>query len=329
MKVFITGATGFVGGAVARRLVEVGHRVRALVRPEADLRQLDGLPIEQVEGHLGDKEALLNGMQDTDWVFHVAALYSFWGHSWQDFNQSNVEGTRNLMEAALQVGVQRVVYTSSIAVLGQNQDHSPADENTPVSLEDMIGSYKRSKFMAEQVVDQFASQGLPVVIVNPSAPVGVGDYKPTRTGKMLLDYLYGRMFGYVDTGLNVVDVDDVAIGHLLAAGKGQAGERYILGGDNLTLKELLDCLSEISSKPPVKMKVHHSVAMGWAYLDTALARIYTKHTPTATPETVRLSQRYEFYNSRKAEDQLGYTHRPARQALQKAVEWYRNNGYLD
>ena len=328
MRAFVTGATGFVGRAVVRQLVEAGHQVRALVRSGADMHQLVGLPLQQVNGHLGELAALERGMEGCEWVFHVAALYSYWGHPWQDFYQSNVEGTRNVMETARRVGVQRVVYTSSIAVLGQNRDHSPANEATTVSLQDMIGHYKRSKFLAEQVASQYASQGLPVVIVNPSAPVGIGDYKPTRTGQMIVDYLNRHMFGYVDTGLNIVDVDDVAIGHLLAAEAGRVGERYILGGENKTLKQLLDCLAEIASQPPVRLHIPHSVAMFWAYIDTGLARIYTSHTPTATPEVVQLSRRYEYYVSSKAENELGYSHKPVRQALRKAVEWYRANGYV-
>jgi len=329
MRVFITGATGFVGGAVARQLVAAGHQLRALVRPGADLRLLAGLPVQQVAGHLGDFAALQQGMAGCEWVFHVAALYSFWGHTWQEFDQSNIQGTRNVMEAAGQAGVQRIVYTSSIATLGLNPDNSPADELTPVGLQDMLGFYKRSKFLAEQVVCQFASQGLPVVIVNPSAPVGFGDYKPTRTGQLVLDYLRHRMPGYVATGLNIVDVDDVAAGHLLAAETGRLGERYILGGENITLKNLLDCLSDISGLPPVQLQIPHTIALAFSYLDTGLARLNPRHIPTATPDTVRLSRRYEYFDSSKAQRELGYSHRTARQALGKAVAWYQKNGYLN
>jgi dihydroflavonol-4-reductase len=329
MRVFMTGATGFVGGAVVRHLVAAGHQVRALVRPGADLRLLAGLPVEQVAGHLGDMAALQRGIVGCEWVFHVAALYSFWGYSWQEFYQSNVQGTRNVMEVAAQASVRRVVYTSSIAVLGLNRDHSPANETTPVSLQDMTGSYKRSKFLAEQVASQFASQGLPVVKVNPSAPVGVGDYKPTRTGQMILDYLRGRMPGYVDTGLNLVDVDDVAMGHLLAAQVGRPGERYILGGENLTLKQLLDSLADISGLPPAPLHIPRAIALAFSYLDVGLARLNPRHIPTATPETVRLSRRFEYFDSSKAERELGYSHGPARQALAKAVAWYRENGYME
>jgi dihydroflavonol-4-reductase len=328
MRIFMTGATGFVGGALAHRLLESGHQIKALVRPGADLRQVAELPIQQVIGNLGNIEVLLHGMEGCEWVFHVAALYSFWGHTWQEFNQSNVQGTRNVMEAARQTGVQRVVYTSSIAALGLNKDRSPATETTPVSLKDMIGSYKRSKYLAERVAVQFAGEGLPVVIVNPSAPVGVGDFKPTRTGQMIVDFLKGRMFGYVDTGLNIVDVDDVANGHLLAAESGRVGERYILGGENMTLKQLLDTLADISGLPQVRLHIAHSVALAWAYLDTGLAHICPRHTPTATPETVLLSRRYEYYESSKAKKELGYSPKPAYQALSKAVDWYRLNGYV-
>ena len=327
MDIFITGATGFVGGAVARQLVAAGHQLRVLVRPGADLRLLAGLPVQHVNGHLGDTAALQQGMAGCEWVFHVAALYSFWGHTWQEFEQSNIQGTRNVIEAAGRAGVKRIVYTSSIATLGLNPDHSPADETTPVSLQDMIGSYKRSKFLAEQSVRQLAGQGLPVVIVNPSAPVGVGDYKPTRTGQLLLDYLRRRMPGYVDTGLNVVDVDEVAAGHLLAAANGQPGERYILGGENITLKQLLDCLAEISGLPPVRLHIPQAVALAFSYLDAGLARLFPHHIPTATPETVRLSRRYEYFDSSKAQRELGYSHGSARQALAKAVAWYRENNY--
>jgi len=328
MQIFVTGTTGFVGGALVRQLVEQGHQVKALVRPGADLRQLAKLPVQKVNGHLGDLEALAQGMAGCEWVFHVAALYSFWGHTWDEFYQTNVQGTRNVMEAAVRAGIQRVVHTSSIAALGLNKDRSPANESTPVSIKDMIGSYKRSKFLAEQVAAEFAGRGLPVVIVNPSAPVGVGDFKPTRTGQVIIDFLKRRMFGYVDTGLNIVDVDDVASGHLLAAQYGRVGERYILGGENVTLKELLDSLAEISNQPKVRLHISHGVAMAWAYFDTSLARINPRRTPTATPETVRLSYRYEYFETSKAEKELGYSHKPAIQALSKAVEWYQSNGYV-
>jgi dihydroflavonol-4-reductase len=327
MRTFVTGGTGFIGGAVVRRLLEAGHQVKALVRPGADTQQLDGLPVERITGDLGNPVSLQQGMAGCDWVFHVAALYSYGGHRWDDFYQTNVEGTLRVMQAAREAGVQRIVYTSSIAALGVHSDRSPATEDTPSSLADRIGPYQRSKFLAQEAVLGFAQQGLPVVIVNPSTPVGVGDHKPTPTGKIIVDFLNGRMFGYVDTGLNIVDVEDVATGHLLAAERGRVGERYILGGENLTLKQVLALLAEVSGRPPVRLGIPHWVAFGWSYVDVALARLIPGRTPMATPEKVRLSHRYEFFDPAKAVRELGLPHTPAREALRKAVEWYRAHGY--
>lgn len=327
MNAFVTGGTGFIGGAVVRHLLEAGHTVRALVRPASGAPQLDGLAVERVTGDLSDRESLRRGISGCDWVFHVAALYSYWGHPWEDFYQANVLGTRNILETAKEAGVRRIVYTSSIAALGINQDGSSANENTPSSLEDRIGPYQRSKFLAEQIALDFARQGLPVVIVNPSTPVGIGDHKPTPTGQIIVDYLNGRMFGYVDTGLNIIDVDDVAAGHLLAAEFGQVGERYILGNENLTLKQLLDLLSEVSGLPTVRLHIPHWVAQIWSYVDVGLARLNKGHVPTATPEKVRLSKRYEFFDPSKAVQELGLPQTPVREALRKAVTWYRNYGY--
>jgi len=327
MRAFVTGGTGFIGGAVVRHLIKAGHQVRALVRPGADTRQLDGLPVERVPGDVGDSESLRRGMAGCQWVFHVAALYSYWGYRWDDFYDTNVKGTRRVLEAARDAGVQRIVYTSSIAALGVNKDRSPATEETPSTLADRIGPYQRSKFMAQEVACELARQGLPVVIVNPSTPVGVGDHKPTPTGQIIVDFLNGRMFGYVDTGLNIVDVEDVAAGHILAAERGRVGERYILGGENLTLKQILDILAEVSGRPPVRLPIPHGVALAWAYVDVAMARLNPRHKPTATPEKVRLSYRYEFFDAGKAVRELGLRQTPAREALRKAVEWYRAHGY--
>jgi len=327
MRAFVTGGTGFIGGAVVRRLLEAGHEVRALVRPGADTRQLEGLPVERVEGDLLDPVGLRRGMVDCAWVFHVAALYSFWGHPWNDFYQANVEGTRRVLEVAQQQGIDRIVYTSSIAALGVNKDGSPATEDTPGTLADRIGPYQRSKFLAEEVARNLARQGLPVVIVNPSSPVGIGDHKPTPTGQIIVDFLNGRIFGYVDTGLNIVDVEDVAAGHLLAAERGQVGQRYILGGENLTLKQILDLLAELSGRPQVRLHIPHWVAQCWSYVDMMMAKLNPHHTPAATPDKVRLSRRYEFFNPGKAVRELGLPQTPARVALRKAVEWYRAHGY--
>jgi dihydroflavonol-4-reductase len=327
MKVFVTGGTGFVGSAVIRKLLAGGHEVRALVRPGTNTRMLDGLPVERVRGDLRDLEVLKKGMSGCEWVFHVAALYAYWGYTWDNFYQSNVEGTRRVMEAAQKSGVKRVVHTSSIASLGIPRDGTPGTEETPVTLKDMLSDYKRSKYLAEEVVREFVALGLPVVTVNPAAPVGVGDHKPTQTGKMIVDFLNGKMPAYVDTGLTIVDVDDVANGHFLAMEKGKVGERYILGGENLTLKQVLDLLSEVSGRPEVRTRIPRAVALTWAYVDIGLARLNSKHIPAATPDAVRVSSRKEYFSSTKAIRELDYTFIPARDALRKAVYWYRNNSY--
>lgn len=327
MRAFVTGGTGFVGGAVVRRLLQAGHEVRVLVRPGTNTRQLDGLPVIQVEGDLGDVESLRRGAAECDWVFHVAALYSYWGHSWDEFLESNVEGTRRVLEAAHQAGARRVVHTSSIAALGIPKDGTSGTEETPCALADLIGPYKRSKFLAEEVVRDFVRQGVPAVIVNPSAPVGIGDHKPTATGQVIVDFLNRRMPAYVETTLNMVDVDDVAAGHLLAAEQGRVGERYILGGENLSLKQVLDHLAEASGLPSPRLRIPHGVALSWAYVDVTLARLLPGRVPAATPDKVRISRQGERFDSGKAERELGYTHVPAREALRKSVEWYRANGY--
>ena len=328
MKAFITGGTGFVGSAVIRKLLAAGHQVRALVRPGTNTRQLDGLPVERIEGDLANAGSLHTGMSGCQWVFHVAALYAYWGYTWDDFYQSNVEGTRRVLEAAARSGVQRIVHTSSIASLGIPRDGTPGTEETSVTLEDMLSDYKRSKYLAEEVVREFVANGLPVVTVNPAAPVGVGDHKPTQTGKMIVDFLNGKMPAYVDTGLTIVDVDDVANGHLLAIEKGRVGERYILGGENLSLKQVLDLLSEVSGRPEVRLRIPHAVVLAWAYVDTWFARLDSKHIPAATPDAVRVSSKKEYFSSAKAMRELGYTFIPAREALRKAVAWYRANGYV-
>ncbi len=327
VRAFVTGASGFVGGAVVRRLLAEGHTVRALVRPASDTRLLDGLPLERIVGDLGNLDVLRRAAAGCDWVFHVAALYAFWGYPWQAFYAANVEGTRHVLTAAQESGARRVVYTSSIATLGLRPDRGPADEDTPSNLADMIGHYKRSKFLAEEVAREFARAGLPVVIVNPAAPVGIGDHKPTQTGKVIVDFLNHRMPAYVDTGLTLVDVDDVANGHLRAAERGRVGERYILGGERLTLKRMLDLLAEVSGLPRVRRRIPHGLVRAVGYLDVAAARVVPRHIPRATPETARLSYRHEYFDSAKAIRELGLPQTPAREALRKAVDWYRANGY--
>jgi dihydroflavonol-4-reductase len=290
---------------------------------------LEGLPVDRVTGDLGNISVLHDAMLDCEWVFHVAALYAYWGYSWNEFYKSNVEGTRNVLVASAQTRVQRIVYTSSIACLGIPSGGLLGTEDTPVTLKDMLSDYKKSKFLAEEVVREQVSLGKQVVIVNPSAPVGVGDYKPTQTGKMIVDFLSGKMPAYVDTGLTIVDVDDVANGHLLAMEKGRVGSRYILGGENLSLRNVLDLLSEVSGRPRVRLKIPRGFALAWAYLDTGIARLNSHHIPTATPAAVRVSRNKEYFSSIKASRELGYTFLPAKEALRRAVEWYRNNGFVN
>jgi hopanoid-associated sugar epimerase len=327
MRAFVTGGNGFVGSALVRRLLAEECEVRVLVRAGGDLRMLAGLPVQIVSGDLADLEALRRGCEGCDEVYHVAALYSFWGHPWEEFYASNVEGTRNAVRAAWEAGAARIVYTSSIATLGQPADGSAGDEETPVSLGDMLGHYKRSKFLAEEEARRLVAEGAPVVIVNPAAPIGVGDYKPTPTGRMLVDFLNGRMPAYVDTCLTLVDVDDVAEGHVLAARTGRIGERYILGGETLTLKDMLELLAGVSGLKAPRLRIPHAVAIGWGYADVARATVDSRHTPVATPTSARLSRRREAYSSAKAVRDLGFAQTPAREALAKAVEWYRANGY--
>jgi hopanoid-associated sugar epimerase len=327
MRAFVTGGTGFIGGALIRRLLAEGYEVRALMRPRSDTRLIDGLSVERITGDLADEDVIKRGCERCDQVFHLAALYSFWGHPWEEFYRSNVEGTHNVLRSAWETGVSRIVYTSSIATLGQPADGSSGDEETPSTLADMIGHYKRSKFLAEETAHDLARRGAPVVIVNPAAPIGAGDYKPTPTGRMIVDFLCGRMPAYVDTCLTLVDVDDVAYGHLLAAEKGRLGERYILGGETLTLKDMLDLLAAVSGMPPTRWRIPHAVAQAWACVDVGLATVNRRHVPVATPTSARLSRRRESFTSAKAVRELGFPQTPAREALRKAVEWYRVNGY--
>lgn len=326
MKFFITGATGFVGSAVARQLLANGHEVSALVRANSDRRCLEGLNLELVEGQLSS--ALSGAMRGCDGVYHIAADYRLWAAKPAELYASNVEGTRNVLTCAQQAGVKRVVYTSSVATLGLPSSGEPGDEQTPVSLGNMIGHYKRSKFLAEEVAREFTQQqSLDVVIVNPSAPVGPRDHKPTPTGRTVLDAAAGRMPAYVDTGLNVVHVDDCAHGHLQAFERGRSGQRYVLGGSDMTLKEILFEIADITHRKPPRIRLPHGVVMPIAYASEAWAWI-TGRAPKVTVDGVKLARKHMFFSSAKAQKELGYHARPAREALQDAVAWYRKHGYL-
>ena len=327
MSVLVTGATGFIGGAVARELLRAGHRVKLLVRGPVGRVAIDHPGVEVCCGDVRDPDSLRWAVAGCTQVYHVAALYKLWVRRRRDLYEINVGGTENVLAAAREAGVDRVVYTSSVATLGIPRGGGPGTEETPVSLRDMVGDYKRSKFLAEEVARRYAREGLPLVIVNPSAPVGVGDVKPTPTGKVIVDFLNGKMLGYLDTGLNVVDVDDVARGHRLAAEKGRVGERYILGGENLTLREIFEILARLGGRSAPKLKIPYALALAVGYADAALARLVPGREPLVPPAGVKLARKTMFFDSAKAVRELGFTAAPASEALAKAVAWFRANGY--
>ena len=329
MKTLITGASGFVGSAVLRQLIVAGHSVRALVRPNSDLRNLTGLPVEIVTGDLTDRSSLDHALAGCYFLFHVGAVYRLWIPRPEEIYEANVTGTRNLMLAAANAGVRRIVYTSSVATLGLTSDGSPADENTRVSLTDMVGHYKRSKYLAEVEVKRLADEdALPVVIVNPSTPIGPRDIKPTPTGRMIVDAVSGHMPAYVDTGLNLVHVDDVALGHLLAFQHGRTGDRYILGARNMTLKEILTELAAITGRKPPRIRLPHNWVLPIAYVSEAWARLARSREPRITVTGVRLAKKRMFFSADKARHFLGFNPRPIEEALRDAVDWFQNNGYL-
>jgi len=329
MKTLITGASGFVGSAVLRQLVLAGDSVRALLRPKSDRRNVVGLPVEIVTGDLTDRRSLDGALVGCSRLFHVAADYRLWVPRPAEIYETNVTGTLNLMLAAGNAGIERIVYTSSVSTLGLTSDGRPADENTQVSFGDMIGHYKRSKFLAEAEVKRLCDEeGLPVVIVNPSTPIGPRDIKPTRTGRIIVEAASGRMPAYVDTGLNLVHVDDVAIGHLLAFEHGAIGERYILGGRNMTLREILTKLASITGRRPPRLRLPHNLVLPIAYMAEAWARLIGGDEPQVTVDGVRLSKKMMFFSSGKAERTLGFNPRPVEVALKEAVDWFQKNGYI-
>ena len=328
MQVLVTGASGFVGGAVVRALAQAGVRVRVLMRRGADVRLIKDLSVDVAVGDVREYASVLQATQGCQQIYHVAALYKLWVRRKQDMYDCNVMGTEHVLRAAREVRVEKVIYTSSVATLGIPEKGEPGTEETPVHLDDMVGHYKRSKFLAEQVALQAAQDGLPIVIVNPSTPVGWGDIKPTPTGKLIVDFLNGNMPGYVDTGLNLVDVDDVAQGHLLAAKHGQIGEKYILGHENLTLQQILQLLAELTNRQAPRLKIPYALALGVAYGDAALARLIPGREPFAPPVGVKLSRKKMFFSSAKAIEVLRVPQTPIREALQKAVSWFCENGYV-
>ena len=323
----VTGATGFIGSAVARALLGAGHDVRVLARPKSDRRNLLDLALEVVEGSLEDARSLARAVAGCRYLFHAAADYRLWVPDPAPMFRANVEGTRVLMSAALDAGIERVVYTSSVATLGLVPEGS-ADEETPSKVEDMVGPYKRSKFQAEEVVRALiARRALPAVIVNPSTPVGPRDRKPTPTGRLILEAARGHMPGYVDTGLNIVHVDDVAAGHLAAAELGRVGERYILGGENLSLARILVEVAHAAGTRAPRIQVPYTVAYPVAIGAELMARLSGKE-PFITLDGVRMAQKKMYFTSEKASRELGYTPRPARHAIVDAIGWFKANGYL-
>ena len=319
----VTGATGFVGWHVARKLLERGDRVRALVRDRARLKELD--QAEPVEGDLRDPESLERAVEGCGVVYHVAADYRLWTREPDEMYRSNVEGTRHLLKAAQRKGVERVVYTSTVGCIGIPKG-GIGDEQQPVGIEDMQGPYKRSKFLAEQVALEFAGTGFPVVIVNPTAPVGDHDFKPTPTGKILVDFVRGAMPAFLDTGLNVVDVRDVADGHLVACERGRVGERYILGSENLTLESIFQVLGKAVGRAAPKVRIPYAVAYAAGVVSTAWAGISGKE-PLAPLDGVKMARKKMWVRQDKAVRELGYKPAPAAGALERAVEWFKANGY--
>jgi dihydroflavonol-4-reductase len=329
MTTLVTGASGFVGSHVARQLVAAGDTVRVLVRRSSRLEFLDDLPVERVEGDLRDAGSIARAMKGVQRVFHVAADYRLWARDPAEIYDSNVGGTRRLLEAAVRESVSRIVYTSTVATIAVSHGANDAlpDESTPATVDQMIGHYKRSKFLAEAEAKKAAAAGAPVVIVNPTTPVGPGDWKPTPTGRIMVDFLNGKMPAYVDTGLNLVAVEDVAAGHLQAAERGRVGERYLLGARNMTLKQILEALAAITGRSAPRVRLPHAVALAAGYADEWLSRLLGRD-PRIPVEGVKMSRHRMFVATGKAERELGFAPGPVEAALERAVKWYQEHGYV-
>jgi dihydroflavonol-4-reductase len=327
MKVFLTGSTGFIGSHVARAFAAAGAELRLLTRKSSRLAAIEGITAEVVVGDLRQPESLRTAMRGCDALVHVAADYRLWVRDPKEMYAANVDGTRELLRLAREEGVAKVVYTSSVATMGFQVDGTIVDETTPVSLEEMIGPYKRSKFMAEQEAIKAARAGQHVMILNPTTPIGAGDAKPTPTGRIVVDFLNRRFPAYVDTGLNLVDVSEIARMHVVALVRGTPGERYILGGENLSLKQILDRMSAITGLPSPTMKVPHAVALTFAFFDETITGKLLGKEPRATVEEVRLARKRMFASSAKAERELGFRILPIYEAMRAAIEWFVANGY--
>jgi len=329
MLAFVTGATGFVGSHVARVLAQQGAGLRLLVRPSSDTRNIEGLKAERVVGDLRDPASLEKGISGCEVVFHVAADYRLWVRDPEQMYRSNVEGTRAILNLAKNNRVRRVVYTSSVATMGFTSNGHPADENSPVSLDNMIGPYKRSKFIAEQIALEAGRGGIDVVVVNPTTPVGERDIKPTPTGRIIVDFLRRKFPAYVDTGLNLVDVQECAHGHIAALERGRTGERYILGGENLTLKQILDKLADITGLPSPSVRVPYLMALATGVVDELVTGRILGREPRATIDAVRMGRKKMFVTSAKAERELGWKAVAVDGALRRAVDWFRAQGYAE
>jgi dihydroflavonol-4-reductase len=327
MNVFLTGATGFVGSHVARAFAAQGARLHLLVRSTSRLDNLEGLSAETVTGDLRYLDSFRSALSDCEVLVHVAADYRLWVRDPQAMYAANVDGTRNLLALAREVGVRRVVYTSSVATMGFREDGTIVDENTPVSLDDMIGHYKRSKYLAEQEAIAATRDGQQIIVLNPTTPIGANDIKPTPTGQIVVDFLNRKFPAYVDTGLNLVDVGEVARMHVTALERGEPGERYILGGENLSLKQILDKMSAITGIPSPSMEVPHAVAMAFAFFDEMVTGRLRGKEPRATVEAVRMGKKKMFASSAKAERELGFRIVPVYAALRAAIDWFRAHGY--
>ncbi len=328
MRAFVTGGTGFIGGNLVRMLLADGYQVRALARRESDQRNLTGLPLEIVTGDLDNAQQLTKQLEGCDVVFHVAALYSLWQRDAEAIYRANVTGTENLLTAARRVGIKRFIQTSSVAAIGVPAPNKLGTEATQTTLAELVSDYKKSKYLAEQAALKAAREGLDVVIVNPSTPIGAYDVKPTPTGEIVLRFLQNRMPVYVHTGLNLIDVEDVARGHLLAWQKGRTGERYILGHRNLTLKEMLDLLAAITGKPAPRFAVPHALPMAVAFIDEMILARWFGKTPQVSFASVQMSQKTMWYDASKAVSELGLPQTPIEAALEKAVNWFCANGYV-
>ena len=326
MPTLVTGATGFIGGNLARELCRREYQVRALVRPGSNTLAIKDTPVETVPGDILDRESVIRAMKGCRTVYHCAASYTFWAKNPGIIHRTNVEGTANVLEAARLAQVDRVVYTSTVSTIGSPKG-APADEDTPLEPSHLVGNYKKSKYRAEQVALTMDAQGLPVVVVNPTFPVGPWDVKPTPSGRMILDFLLGRIPTYIATGMNLVDVEDVAAGHILAMEKGRPGERYVLGNRNVTLKETLDMLQDLTGRPAPRWRTPLWLAIGAAYVDNLVEGKMLRREPRLPLEGLKVSKTPMYVSCRKSVEELGLPQKPVEAALEKAVRWFNDYGY--